>query len=302
MKDSFDSTVVDSVDAALAAIALRLTPVGGSRWTMALVQGEPECVTAMLMDDWLVIEADLKPGGALGGPGIFWDALGWNAALPGLAKLAITGGGGWRLLAELPVQESVALSERVRESCAGFEAARVRLQPGAGSAPEFTAPEAPALEPMDLRSLCSEAGWPFIERAGGTLAVDLDLPTSFYQALLVPSGRGLRIGCDLATLDGAPPVCRRAIGGFLLAASGAVRLARAAITSGELWPVARFEVVFATPPCPSEISSALESLHVGCGLCGEEIKTLQDPIVAQHYLELQGWVARTTIDQKENTP
>jgi len=51
--------------------------------------------------------------------------------------------------------------------------------------------------------------------------------------------------------------------------------------------VARFEVGFGSAPSPSEISSALESLSVGCSLCGEEIKMLQDPAIARRFLALR---------------
>jgi hypothetical protein len=145
------------------------------------------------------------------------------------------------------------------------------------------------VEPINLKQICAEAGWPFVERASGKLAVELEVANGFYQALLVPTGRGVQIGCDLATCDAAP-LCRQAIGGLLLAASAAVRLVRAAIAPGEVPPVARFEVVFASAPCPLELANALESLSVACSHCGEEVNMLQDHAVAQRYLELRGWM------------
>ena len=85
---------------------------------------------------------------------------------------------------------------------------------------------------------------------------------------------------------------RVALGGFLLAASGLVRLARAAVSERDGSPVARFEVVFPSAPDPFEISSALESLSVACSRCGEEVITLQEPVIARRYLALRGWAAQ----------
>jgi hypothetical protein len=75
---------------------------------------------------------------------------------------------------------------------------------------------------------------------------------------------------------------------LLLAASGALRLARAAVVmDGPAW-VARLEAVFGSLPCAAEISTSLESCSVGCSICGSEIKTLLDPAIAQRFLELRG--------------
>ena len=64
---------------------------------------------------------------------------------------------------------------------------------------------------------------------------------------------------------------------------------------------AQFEVVFGTAPSPLEISSALESLSVGCSLCGEEIKALQAPAIAERYLALRGWGADAAARRNERT-
>jgi hypothetical protein len=241
---------------------------------------------------WLALEADLhqSANAPAKGPAFFWDSLVWNATLPGLVKLVITTDSSLRLRADLPLREGIDIAARIREACAGFlfAWAGAPIDPAAVSATD--SPGTANVEPINLKQICSEAGWPFVERASGKLAVELEVANGFYLALVVPTGRGVRIGCDLATCDAAPLACRQAIGGLLLAASGAVRLARAAIAPGEVPPVARFEVVFAGVPCPLELASALESLSVACSHCGEEIKTLQDHAVSQHYLELRGWM------------
>jgi len=241
---------------------------------------------------WLALEADFcqSANAAAKGSAFFWELLVWNATLPGLVKFVITTDGSVRLRADLPLRENIDIAARIREACAGFVFAwaGAPTDPAAPSATD--SPGTADVEPINLKQICAEAGWPFVERASGKLAVELEVANGFYQALLVPTGRGVQIGCDLATCDAAPLVCRQAIGGLLLAASGAVRLLRATIAPGEVPPVARLEVVFAGAPCPLELASALESLSVACSHCGEEINMLQDHAVAQRYLELRGWM------------
>jgi hypothetical protein len=268
-------------------------PAGNSAWRFTLLNGAPHFVTAKTDGDWLLLEADCA--GVAPGPEFFWDALVRNASLAGFAKLVLTPQGSPLVRAELPVLEDGALAARVRETCSGFAAA----WPHQDDHPAPAASLAGDAAALDLKLLCSEAGWPFTERSGQKLAVELEVRGGFWQALLVPTERGVRISCEVATLDAIPEECRQAIGGFLLAASGHVRLGRASVNAQGTSAVAQFEVVFGTAPSPSEISSALESLSVGCSLCGEEIKMLQVPAIAERYLALRGWGASPGAGEKK---
>jgi hypothetical protein len=275
----------ESIRAAITGVASELTPTGRSRWQFALLNGVPHVVTAKTDDEWLLLEADFanEPQG----PGFFWEALVRNASLAGLAKLVLARDGGLRLRAEIPVLEGVDLTTRVGESCRGFEAVWTRE----GNHSSTDAPPAGQTEPIDLKGLCGEAGWPFSERGGGKIAVELEAPGGFCQALLSPTEHGVRIHCEVAALDSITKECRQAVAGFLLAASGLVRMGRASVDAKGTSPVAQLEVVFGTAPSPLEISSALESLSIAYSRCGEEIKTLQSPAIAKRYLALRGWSA-----------
>jgi hypothetical protein len=284
----------EAICAALAAVSSEVTPSGLSGWRFSLLNGAPHGVTANADGDWLLLEADC-PGGVQE-PESFWGALARNGSLDGLAKFVLTGDGSLRLRAEIPLIEGVDPSPRIRETCAGFEAGWARQ--GESSAAEAS-PDEP--EPLDLKRLCSEAGWPFAERGRGKLAVELEVPGGFSQAVLIPEKQGVRITCEVATLDSIPEECRQAVGGFLLAACGLVRMARATVSTTGAPPGAQFEVVFGTVPSPLEISSALESLSVGCSLCGEEVKTLQVPAIAERYLALRGWGADAAARRNERT-
>ena len=278
----------ETIRTAIDGVAARVTALGLSSWQFELLNGAPHVVTARADDNWLLLAADL--GGGDVKPESLWSALAQNASLPGFAKVALRDNGPVQLCAEIPLHDDDnlpdALPLRLREACGGFASAWANTDPHPAV---VIVPPAEGEKTIDLKRLSSDAGWPFTERGAGKLAVDLEVPDGYHQALLIPAGCGIRVQSDLATLDNLPDECHRAIGGFLLAASGLVRLVRAAVSAGEGRPVARFEVVFSTPPSPFEISSALESLSVGCSLCGEEIKTLQEPAVARSYLALRGW-------------
>jgi hypothetical protein len=284
-----------AIRTAITAVAAELAPAANAGWRFVLPNGAGHTVTAEADDDWLRLEADCPTDAQ--GPESFWEMLSRNASLPGLAKAVLADDGGPRLRAEIPLLDDIDLTARVREACRGFE----QMWAGeAGSAPVVPSPE--ESEPVDLKALCSAAGWPYVERSNRKLAVELEVAGGFSHALLRPVGRGVNVSWEIATLDSLSDECRQAVGGFLLAASGLVRMGRASVNTAGSSPVAQFVVIFGTPPSPSEISNALESLSVGCSLCGEEIKMLQAPAIAERYLALRGWSANRMDRRIERTP
>jgi hypothetical protein len=280
---------------ALATVASQPTRIGDSAWRFTLVNVVPHVITAKADDDWLLFEADCCSEAQQ--PELFWDALERSASLAGLAKLALAQDGVLQVRAEVPVLEGVELATRIRQICNGFKSYwSDTVDPGsAGSLLDVDA------TPIDLKRLCGEAGWPFGERGGGKLAVELEVLGSFHQALLFQKDQGVRISCELATCDTIPEKCRPAVGGLLLSVSGLVRMGRACVNASRETPAAQLEVSIETAPSPIEISSALESLSVGCSLCGEEIKALQVPAIAERYLTLRGWGAKPAARRNERT-
>lgn len=272
-----------AICAALTTVASQLAPIGNSGWRFTLLNGALHVVTAKTDSDWLLFETGCSHDAQ--SPERFWDALVRNASLAGLAKIVLAQDGRPQLRAELPLMEGVDLTTRIRETCRGFEAegSLGEEQPSAASSLAGDA------EPIDLKALCSEAGWPFAERGGHKLVVELEVRGGSCQALLISTNPGVRISCEIATFDTITEECRQAIGGLLLTASGLVRMGRASVGAKGTASLAQLEVVFGTTPSPEEISSALESLSVGCSLCGEEIKALQVPAIAERYLTLRGW-------------
>ena len=147
-----------------------------------------------------------------------------------------------------------------------------------------------------LRELCAEAGWECTERRGGGLLVTLEVPGGFHQAMLERTARGqVALATQLPACDGTTPrLCRHALGLLLLRACAVVRMARAAahISGAEVAP--RFEVVFDSAPCVSELRHALCALSAACRLCGQEAEVLQaDERVAREYVARWAWLSRT---------
>ena len=285
----------EAIRSALAVVGSELTPEGDSGWRLSLLNGAPHFVTAKIVGDWLVLEAESFHIGQE--TDAYWQALGRNASLAGLAKIVLSNDGRGQIRAELPLQDGVEISARIGEAFDGFA--------DAWSATEHpSAPAAPPLGdagPIDLKHLCAEAGWVFTERTGGKLVVELEVPGNYYQAVFLPTGQGVRISCELAELDSVTEPGRFALAGLLLAASGHIRMARASVSQNGGPPVAQFEILFETAPSPFEISSALETLSVACSLCGEEIKSLQNPVIAERYLALRGRGSMTMAGQNERT-
>jgi hypothetical protein len=282
----------EAIRTALAAVTSELILEGNSCWRFALPNGAPHVVTAKTDDDWLVIESDCPPV-------IFWEALVRNASLPGLAKFVLARDETLRLRAEIPLLENGDLTTRLRETCSGFEVGWAHCDAQLSSSFSSAGPA----EPVDLKSLCTEAGWRFVERSGRKLAVELEVPGGYSQALLIPTCHGVCISCEIAMIDSITDECRQAMGRFLLDASALVRMARASVMTSGGSTVAQFEAVFGTAPNPLEISTALECLSVACSLCGEEVKALQTPAIAERYLALRaGATPATRPNERTVTP
>src|SRR5439155_10563598 len=144
----------------------------------------------------------------------------------------------------------------------------------------------------DLRELCGLTGWGFVEREPGRLAVDLDVPGMFWQAIVEARGEvGLSAAVpvlDPTVADAEPPdpVCRQALGLLLLRACGVVRMARAAAKTQDGATHARFEVVFGSQPCVAELTHAFAALSVACRVVSREAAVLwTDEVVARAYIE-----------------
>lgn len=286
-----------TIHAALEKCATSVELVGRGRWTCVLANGTEVCVGAHVADNWLLLdapfEARLAPliqGAAATDLDLSLrasDLLRRNATLAGGVKFAVLSQAPrTRLRAEVPLDEEVDVGRRVRQACAGFKAA--------ASAPAAHHPVSSAHaaddggSAVDLRCLCSATQWSFIERDAMTVAVDLEVPGGFRQAMVeAAESGGVVASVDIATCTAlASPPCQAAWGLLLLRACGVVRMVRAAAHAGDGGaPRSRFEVVFADVPAPAELAHALATLSVACRLVDREAGVLaHDAAVATEYL------------------
>ena len=275
-----------AISKTLANCASSVERVGRRQWNFALSNGHDISARARIDEQWLLIRAPL----AVAARHDAWELLQLNAQLEGLSKFALLPGrDGTHVCAEIPLDEEIDLGARLHEICEGFTAAlealhdektEAGMKPGSPEHLENIRKD----ERADLRRLCEEAGWTFTEKSEPKVAIDLDVRGGFYKASAEARETGeVLISVELARDLLAADECRRALSTLLLRASGAVRLARAAIEEKEDQTLARFEASFASAPCAAELHHALSALSVACALCGQEAKALQDEFVAKNY-------------------
>ena len=274
----------------LAAAGAR--KIGHGHWALTL-KHEGIAASAVIEEDtWLALRLPLVDARAGTDS---WSLLKRNADLAGLCKFALDPGHGTRQLrAEMPLDPEskfVTLPRRISETLECFAGAlKDRQGPAEGrdkdSAPE-SEKEQEACEPEErikLADLLNEAGWQFVERSPLKAAVDLEVRAGFAQAVIESqNGRGILASVETAKFDTLSGKQRLALGNFLLAVCGAIRMVRASFVEAETSALARFEVRL-TAPKPFELGHALTALSVAMNFCGREAQCFANEQVAEVYL------------------
>jgi hypothetical protein len=240
---------------ALAKCAHAVDQRGLGRWRFVLSNGTELAVRARAADGWLALDAPLG-----GGPSPEldpWALLRRNARLAGGTRFALAGADrGLHLRADVPLDDEVDVRGRVLEACAGFKSAGAPQPDGIAG----VAPGDPG-----LADLCRETAWEIVERESGRIAVSLDVPGTYQQAMVESrGGAGVAVTAPVADEGTARPtsICAQAVGVLLLRLCGAVRMVRAAgsIEDTEVEP--RLEVVFPNRPEPRELGHAFGALSL----------------------------------------
>lgn len=249
-------------------------------WRLSLGEAAELAARAEVDDGWLAMTVawpeQLTPDGA-------WPLLWRNARLAGQAKYALSGGR-LQCRAEIDLAAGGDWAGRLRESYAGLVQA-FALKDDAPAAPDEAAA---ASGPVPLAELLEQAGWPALLRDPQRAAVELETGSDLYQqALVEQTPRGWRLTAELIEWREAAPESRRALAVLLLRACGAVRLIRAAARQQSQLR-AWLEVCYPSPPTPAELNHALAALSVACRWCAREAAALEDPALAQAYLQVQG--------------
>ena len=276
--NSWNGSEEETVAAALAKVAGPVTEKAAGRWSVSLWNGAVHPLEARLDDGWLALQAAARDPQAAP-----WDLLRANTGLAGLARFVLEEVPAVaRLQAEIPVGGG-DLPAELEAACAGLRQA-LELDSDTPAAP------APPQDRPDLARLCAETGWPFEERDGGTLSVELETAGIPLRASIQDEADGgLRLQAALLRTRTLGSPGRQAVATALLATSATVRMVRAyaAEDGDEVQP--GFEVRLSPAAEPATLDHALAALSVSCGLCVLEARALQQDALAQRYLEARGY-------------
>ena len=202
--------------------------------------------------------------------------------------------------ADIPIEDGIDVTVRAREAREGIarlaeQAGQSRPGPSLSGPPgqiavparvdagsHSAAPDEPAV--VHLAAMVTEAGWTFVQRASGRLAIDLDVPGLFCQAIVEPTSLGgCRARVDLARLGDAAADVRAALAVLLLTVVGAVRFVRAGAESAAGTMPVFIEVDIESAATSAELHRGLSALSVACRIAAREAKALLDPDVARSY-------------------
>ena len=137
----------------------------------------------------------------------------------------------------------------------------------------------------DLLALCSEAGWKTHSREEG-LAVELDVPGFFQEALITSTPKGIRVQTILLRDCLLDTQSRKAIKFLMHRLNAAVRLIRAGSSLNREQQTSVWLEAEVPGRCGEELLHVLQALSVACRISVAEIDVLQDRAVAEVYLRM----------------
>lgn len=272
------------------------------RWAIPRLNGRAFGVCVQSEHDWLLMSTLL-----LGAKEFrrydadqVWRLLCGNAVIPGGVKFAASGdASSLYMRSEIPLQNGMngtyGLSDRIRDACKGFDRAHdLFCQTGKKPAAKSDVkPPAPAdLDgKQEVSSRLTEAGWHCVMRADGTATVTLDVFNASCQAsVCILDGVGVRAWVDLDVTDDLNRVSRKALGLYLLAATGMMKMVRAAAggSNGSARPL-RLEAVSDASSGHYDLNHVLSALSCAAGLCAREVGVFNSERLAREYLSMRGW-------------
>ena len=275
---------------------------GRQRWQLHLGRGADLDVSLRMERGWLQVSAPLEgdwPTTApQDGPCELSDdrlqsMLAANAWIAGGVKFVLADDPPRPLLAaEIPLvaEDDFDIDDRVGQLCQGLREGvcqwrRPTIEAGN---PSGDVDRLAADAERSFEEACREAGWAISRRPNGRFTVRLDVREAFYQAEVQPSDEGCRLCVALGQSVPEADVCRRAAELFLLRACGIVRMAAATIIPGDAAWQFRWEAALADRSRPQEWHHALSALTIACQTTALELCTLDDPVLAEAYLQLRG--------------
>ena len=281
-----------TIGRALAARAGSVTAVDNG-WAFALVNGAKFDARATLADDWLEVTVPLASEAELA-PARVWSMLRLNGSLDTMSRVAVAPGKRTaHIRAELCVEarllhDDVSLGPRVEALLESVGRGRHAYdewwlygQDSVAKAPvSWRGPTA------DFLHLCSEVGWPCVERDGGQWSIAIAEGSSACEAAVGVADAGpLHFTANLVNANGLSFASRGAIGVLLLGVSAVVRSIKGfAWRDGER-EYAGVAAVCGEPTSGTAIDQSLSALSVAFGMVGREVLALRDEFLAREYLE-----------------
>jgi hypothetical protein len=281
----------EAITFALGVLTETLATGLRGNWRFVLENGAKVDVRARLVDPWLELTASTT---AMSLPlSRAWSLLHHNAGLSGVVRMALAPDSGEvHVRGEICVEHDghTDLDTRIRTLCeeaqAAFHGLHHRAQPDR-SDPDAD-PAAVAKPPRDghrLVQFCTEAGWPFVERAAGRVEVCLDSGPVVYQAQLeLTPGGALCAVADLVDASALTSTTRAATALLLLNASALVRSVKAVVVRRDGIDRAGLAAACERPRSGADLDRALSALAVACSLAGREAQTLRREALAREYL------------------
>jgi hypothetical protein len=289
----YDVPIADCLEQCAKAVRA----IDGAGWEFELRGEVPLPVTVRLKKGWLRLCSPLSaPSASRPAPEVLDRMLAQNVELAGGAKFTLADDPPLPCLSAelLLAEEESDFGAKISRACDGFSQALQEFTGGEHSskahAEDAQAAQAGELA-FDLMALCKETGWPAAERAGHQVAVELDVPGCFCQALVQSRGqRGLHLGVDMASTPFISATSRHALNVMLLHACHFLRMARATTRTADGATAYGWEVSLDHVAAARELEYALAALSVACRLSAREVSLFQqDESLARRYLVLRGW-------------
>ena len=279
-----------SITETLMALDCGVESPSRGTWRLSAEDGTV-AIDARLDESWLALSAPVRATAAADG---LWEVLERCSSLESLSKAAVDPGGNrLDVHVDVPVEESTNLVDACRSAVREIVSARRVLlghrEEGGGQEAVGSSPASP--EALDvLKERCDEAGWPYEERDGGELRVELsDAQGTGWATVKTFGEESYRACVPLARHKTLGPVGRTAVAVCLLTTNAIVRFARTGVTEGEDRIEFFGEVCGRVRPTAVVLDHAFSALSVVRRLCGKEIRVLGDEAVARAYLDVRGW-------------
>jgi hypothetical protein len=276
---------------------MKLRREGAGRWTLEAGRAASRRIAVVLRDEhWLQFTGEFARNHVHGIAMMrcAWDALRINGRLDGGAKIVLSPGRDHlSIVREFWIDsrdvgeetKTASLAGRVQEAVIDIAEAREQATTSNRIVPPGRLSET---ESVDLVELCSNAGWPCNRRAEGRVAVGLDVPGDYVQAIL-SNGRRVSACIEMALRMELCEVSKTAIGTLLLLIGGRVRCVRGAIRADAENESLAIQGQLETGASAAELNQVLAAISVAARLSIREVPALARDDVAEKFLSMRGW-------------